>query len=152
MQTNPGHKHYGCVAFVECGLLIPRYIHGDYDLYAIIPAGRPFDTGKLNPRAGTLGSTMTPDGLSLEQRLRFPVPNLEGPLSFRVASFINNRIAATSPDFLGALMVNHGEQVNLGTAGQTFEPVLAFLPRPENGSWTKVLASRADHENFYRNA
>jgi hypothetical protein len=78
------------------------------------------------------------------------VPNLEGPLSFQVANFINNRIAGTSPDLLGALMVNHGERVNLGSKEHTFEPVLAILPKQVNGQWARILATRKDHEQFYR--
>jgi len=152
VQTNPDHKHFGCVALVEMGLLAPRYVHGDYDLYAIIPAGKAFDPGNVQVRHSSLGSTMTPASLGLQEQLRLSVPNLDGPLSFRVAAFINNRIAASSPDLLGALMVNHGEQVNLGQRGQTVEPVLAIMPKQVNGQWATILANRTDHEMFYRNA
>ena len=78
------------------------------------------------------------------------VPNFEGPLSFQVANYINTRIANISQDLLGALMVNHGEQVNLGPQGHTFEPVLAIMPKPVNGQRARILETREDHERFYR--
>lgn len=151
VQTNPSHRHYGCVALVEMGLLTPRYVHGDYDLYAIIPAGQVFDPDAVSVRRSTLGSTMAPRGLGLRERLQMQTPNLEGPLSFQVANYVNTRIAGTSPDLLGALMVNHGEQVNIGSAGHTFEPVLAIMPEKVNGQWARILTTREDHERFYRN-
>lgn len=150
VQTNPNHKHYGCVALVEMGLLRPRYVHGDYDLYAIIAAKQAFDPTNIPIRRSTLGSTMAPDRLGLQERLNMQVPNLEGPLSFQVATYINTRIAGTSPDLLGALMVNHGEQVNIGAEGHTFEPVLAIMPKQVNNQWARILATRKDHEQFYR--
>jgi hypothetical protein len=150
VQNNPNHKHYGCVALVDMGLLIPRYVHGDYDLYAIIPSNQVFDPTNIPIYHSTVGTSMASDRLCLQERLQMQVPNLEGPLSFQVANFINNRIAGTSPDLLGALMVNHGERVNLGSKEHTFEPVLAILPKQVNGQWARILATRKDHEQFYR--
>ncbi len=151
VQTNRNHRHYGCVALVDMGLLVPRYVHGDYDLYAIIPAGAAYDPKNVKPTMGSLGSTMNPDSMTMKERLGLSVPNLEGPLSFRVANFINNHICRGSPDLLGALMVNHGEQVNLGKSGITHEPVLAVLPTAQDGRWTKILENQRDHEEFYMN-
>jgi len=150
VQTNPNHPHYGCVALVDMGLLLPRYVHGDYDLYAIIPAGGAFDPNAIHIRDSTLGSTMAPDTMGLQARLRLQVPNKEGPLSFQVANFINVRIASSSPDLLGSLMVNHGEQINMGPVGHTFETVLAIMPRLVKGQWGRILNTRQDHEEFYR--
>lgn len=152
VQTNPRHRHYGCIVLVEIGLLRPRYVHGDYDLYAIIPAGQRFDPNTLVVRRSTLGSKMSPDSLSQQQLLRLETANLEGPLSFRVATYINTCISKTSPDLLGALMVNHGEQLNIGKAGHTFEAVLAVMPKPINGQWTRILTTREDHQQFYLGA
>ncbi len=76
------------------------------------------------------------------------VPKFEGPLSFQVASFIYNRLAVTSPDLRGALMVNHGEQVNIGKKGHAFEPVLAVMPTQTNGSQVRILATWAEHAAF----
>lgn len=64
VQTNPRHRHYGCIALVEMGLLRPRYVHGDYGLYATIPVGQLFDPNKTATRRSTLGSKMAPDSLS----------------------------------------------------------------------------------------
>jgi len=152
VQTDRNHRHYGCVALVDMGLLRPRYVHGDYDLYAIIPAGRPFDPDQLRVRQSSLGSTMAPASLGLRERLQLTVPNMEGPLSFRVAAYINNRIAGSSPDLLGALMVNHGEQVGMGEKGHTLEPVLAVMARQVDGQWTRILATAEAHRAFYQSA
>jgi hypothetical protein len=57
-----------------------------------------------------------------------------------------------SPDLLGSLMVNHGEQVNIGPNGLSYEPVLAVRNSASGGSWTEVLLDRQAHERFYRNA
>jgi hypothetical protein len=134
------------------GLLVPRYVHGDYDLYAVIPAGRAFDPNAVQVVDSPMGSAMAPASQGLQERLRLSSSNKEGPLSFRLAAFINNRIEKTSLDLLGALMVNHGEQVNIGLRGQTLEPVLAIMPEKRNGRQAQILRSRVDHEMFYRNA
>jgi hypothetical protein len=95
---------------------------------------------------------MRPGIISLQDYERLSVENKESALSFSVATYINTRIEGTSPDLLGALMVNHGEQINLGKPGQTYEPVLAVMPRQENGQWIKILNNQYEHEQFYRNA
>lgn len=154
VQTNPTHRHYGCVALVDRGLLVPRYVHGDYDLYAILPAGEAVDWDPARVRDAPLISTMDPPAsLTFEERLNLrdkKVANKEGPQSFQVATFINTRIAQRSPDLLGALMVNHGEQVNLGEEGRTFEPVLAIMPRPVGDTLGRILATKNDHDEFYK--
>jgi len=158
VQTKRGHKHYGCVALVEMGLLTPRYVHGDYDLFAILPEGKPFDAKKVNPVKLTLGSSMTPGTMTLPERLRFSDDNLvesdEGPLTFRVGTYINNRIAATSTDVLGALMVNHGEAINrkMDEDEDRYQPVLAFMPKPVNGQEARILSGKTEHEQYYYNA
>ncbi len=149
LQTSPGHKHYGTIALVDMGLLTPRYVHGDYDLYAIIPAGQAFDPGLQETRESNMGSTMNPAGMALKDRLQLSFPNKEGPLSFRVASFINNLIESSSPDLLGALMINHGEHIHYKP---DFQTVLAIMPTPSNGQSMKILSGRAEHEEFYRTA
>lgn len=169
LQTNPAHQHYGCVAWVENGLLTPRYVHGDYDLYAIVPAGQAFDPSGLNPRAQALPNIMQqPSAVTLAQRVAGGAyAHLHvgadpsgtprgidhvGPLSMRIATFLNLEIARTMPGLLGALMVNHGEQVNLGAAGQDYCRVLAFFAAPRQGRVGQVLDGRLEHEAFYRSA
>ena len=68
----------------------------------------------------------------------------------QIATFVNNQIERGATDLLGALMVNHGEQVHIGPKGRTFEPVLAIRPAPVNGEWARVLATREDHEQYYQ--
>lgn len=150
VQTDRSHRHYGCVALVDMGLLVPRYVHGDYDLYAIIPAGKSFDPAAIQAKQSSIGSTMRPSSMGLRQQLGLAVDNLVGPLSFQVANFVNNGIARRSPDLLGSLMVNHGEQLNIGAKGRSNEPVLAVMPAPLQGQSTRVLATQKDHESFYR--
>ena len=154
VQTNPSHKYYGCVALIEMGLLLPRYVHGDYDLYAIVPAGKgidPHTTIMHDPTLeSTLGSSMSPDKLGLQEKLNMQVRNFESPMSFKVANYVNTNIAKTSPDLLGSLMVNHGEQVCIGSKGYTYELVLAIMPKQINGESARALTTREEHEQFYR--
>jgi hypothetical protein len=160
LQTDRRHRHYGCVAWVENGLLVPRYVHGDYDLYAIVPAGRPYDPSGQPVRGQPMPPTMNaPRGLPLAERVARDdtlrsqaVVDQIGPLSLEIATFLNLRIAKTEPGLPGALMVNHGEQVNLGLAQQDFQPVLAFLAEPRGGELARVLNDRPQHEAFYRQA
>jgi hypothetical protein len=161
LQTNRRHKHYGCIAWVENGLLTPRYVHGDYDLYAIIPAGKGRDLNALpvtrlpmpanimaQPRSMTLPQRTQREAL-LESKA---VTDLVGPLSFKVANFLNVKIADTEPGLLGALMVNHGEHINQGPGSQDFQEVLAFHPAPRAGEYAKILRNKQEHEEYYRTA
>lgn len=44
VQMDPAHPHYGCVMFSSNSLIsAATYIHGDYDLYAIVNAKSPLD-------------------------------------------------------------------------------------------------------------
>ena len=161
VQTNPNHPHHGCVALVESGLLVPRYVHGDYDLFAIIPAGHAFDADAAHSLAHErrMGTTVAQTRLGLAQREARSMANMEGPLTFNVANFINSRIAMSSPDLLGALMINHGEDVNHrkmvdGEWQWTkYVPVLAIMPGKNNkGDWGEILETKDDHLRFYANA
>jgi hypothetical protein len=160
LQTNPRHRHYGCVAWVENGLLVPRYVHGDYDLYAIIPAGTPFTPNNSPTRAQPMRATMDlPASLTLSQRLsredmlrKHAVQDRVSHLSFEVGTFLNLRIARIEGEVPGALMVNHGEQVNLGSPGQDFQHVLAFLASSRKGQSLTLLRNQFEHEAFYADA
>jgi hypothetical protein len=160
LQTNPRHKHYGCLAWVEHGLLVPRYVHGDYDLYAIVPAGNPFKPGMQTVRPQPMSGRMDlPRQLPLAQRVareevlrRHAVSDVVSPLSGQVSTYLNLRIAKSEPGLAGALMVNHGEQVNLGAAAVDNQPVLAFLAEPRKGTLAMLLADKAAHEAFFKSA
>ncbi|MBL8482403.1 MAG: hypothetical protein JNJ60_09415 [Rhodocyclaceae bacterium] len=149
LQTDRNHRHYGCVAWVECGLLVPRYVHGDYDLYAILPAAGKLEDQLPRVTVRRTGSTMNPAGLPLADKLRFETSDSVSPLSMEVASFLNVRIAGSMPSLPGALLVNHGEQVNLGAEGCTFEPVLAVMAHPRNGQIARILSDYNEHQAFY---
>lgn len=160
LQTDPGHKHYGCVAWVEHGLLVPRYVHGDYDLYAIVPSGEAFEPGAQTVRGQPMAGRMDlPRQMPLAQRVareellrQHAVSDVLSSLSLQVATFLNLRIARSESGIPGALMVNHGEQVNLGVAAVDHQPVLAFLAEPRDGELAIVLSGRAAHEAFFRSA
>ncbi|HET6806041.1 MAG TPA: hypothetical protein VFH59_11435 [Frateuria sp.] len=176
VQTNPDHPHYGCLALVESGLFRPRYVHGDYDLFAIAPAGRAYDVEAAHAQARALrmGTHVAPQALGLAHRQQRQLANLEGPLAFQVSSFLNVRVCAHHPDMVGSLLVNHGEAVNLRktTADPSalhrpdgartrpdvlkplaYEPVLAVMPRRNaHGQWAQILADQAAHEAFYQSA
>ncbi len=160
LQTDPGHRHYGCIAWVEHGLLVPRYVHGDYDLYAIIPSGKAFAPGGQTVRGQPmLGRMDLPRQMPLAERVardevlrQHAVTDLVSPLSLQVSTFLNLRIARKEPGIPGALMVNHGEQINLGAAAVDHQPVLAFLAEPRNGELAIVLADQAAHESFFLSA
>lgn len=51
VQMDPSHRNYGCVIFSPTGLATAgTYIHGDYDLYAIVPADAPAETMWVNEK------------------------------------------------------------------------------------------------------
>ncbi len=176
VQTRRGDPRYGCLAFVESGLVRPRYIHGDYDLFAIVPAGKKFNAESAHLRANKMfmESIAMPGSLGLEEKLQRQPANFEGPLAFQVSTFLNVQIAAGSPDLLGALLVNHGEQINhrkatpdpgaLYTADgrrtrpdilepPEYEEVLAVMAHPDaRGRQAVVLHDRAEHDALYRQA
>lgn len=153
LQNNPDHPYYGAVARVDMGLLRPHYVHGDYDLYDIIDTrggkltAKHFEPSKATP--GYLVPTVTHSGMSRKDIENARVKNFESELSFRVATEINVAIAMSGGDILGALMVNHGEQILLGSEGIEFDPVLVVKPVRENGSQTQILADKKDHIAFY---
>lgn len=152
LQTNRGHRHFGCVAYVDMGLVLPRYVHGDYDLYAIIPTGQHFYPSKAGVLADQkrLVNTMRPGWMPLAEREDKGVRNFVSEFSEPVSNFINVRIAQETPDFLGSLMVNHGEQINVGEKGVTYEPVLAILAAPVKNAPCMILERKEDHIAFYK--
>ena len=170
VQMDTGHPHYGCVALHESGLLIPRYVHGDYDLYAIVPAGKRFKPEAVKTRTYQVGTTMRAGHQTLAERLadthkprpgqilrpdyeasarRSNVANTIGPHSDRVADFVNTRIDQISVDMLGALMVNHGEQINFE---RTDEEVLAFFANPVHGRPARIIAGKEAHDRLFNEA
>lgn len=149
LQNNPAHHHYGAVALVEMGLLRPHYVHGDYDLYDIVRSdGNPGPQRvqvRENHLLQTTRNSATPDAIANAR-----IKNLESEYSFRVANIIDVGIAMSGGDILGALMVNHGEQVLLGEDGVTDEPVLVVLAIPEAGQRTRILKNWDDHQAYYQ--
>lgn len=150
LQNNPDHRHYGAIALVEMGLLRPHYVHGDYDLYDIVPNRDTPRTNAPQVRENHLVQTVTHPSMTAEQIANARVKNLESPWSFKVANIINVAIAMSGGDIVNALMVNHGEQTLLGEEGVTDEPVLAILSRREKGERTRILMDWAQHVDFYR--
>jgi hypothetical protein len=84
VQTDPASLHYGCVMLCRYGLRTAAdYVHGDYDLYAIVPAG-----------------DRTSNVFVEEERLG--QKHVRGKELLDVQTFVNARI--------GAPMVLHGAQ------------------------------------------
>ena len=157
LQTNRNHKHYGCIAWIENGLLTPRYVHGDYDLYAIVPAGTVFDpSAQPVLRVPMTGTMDLPGRMPLSERIAredsMRRDSLESPMTLQVSSYLNSRIAKTEPSLANSLMVNHGEQISLGGAAIDHQPVLAFLAKPRNSELAIELRDRAAHEAFFKRA
>jgi hypothetical protein len=84
VQTDPGSLHYGCIMLARYGLRTAAdYVHGDYDLYAIVPVG-----------------DKTSNVFVEEERLG--QKHVRGKELLDVQTFVNSRI--------GAPMVLHGAQ------------------------------------------
>jgi hypothetical protein len=100
VQMNPEHMHYGCVMFASSSLITAAtYIHGDYDLYAIVAKASPRDTVFVTEKR--LGET-----------------HVRGKELTDVQTFVNRR--------LGRPMVLHGDQEKY--AAHSDEDVYAFFP------------------------
>lgn len=103
VQDDKQHAHYGCLYFSPLKLTgaFPKdaraaleplstrgansYLHGDYDLYGIVPADMP-------------------DFKTVEQAIMFGAANLYTPESRKIAAYLNRRF--------GAPMIQHGAQEN----------------------------------------
>jgi hypothetical protein len=84
VQTDPAHRHYGCLMFASNSLIsAARYIHGDYDLYAVVREDEPSRNVFVS-----------------EERLG--QKHARSRDFFDTQHFLNRRI--------GAPMVQHGEQ------------------------------------------
>ena len=141
LQGDPAHKHYGALAWVESGIVNPRYVHGDYDLYAVVPARstsqREANPGNFN-QSGVARSSLS---LSAQVKLGAPLVMDTGPLLFKVMQHLDRAF--------GYAMVMHAEQENLEHGAET-EKVLAFLPTATQGRSTQLLNGRQEIERFYR--
>jgi hypothetical protein len=141
LQTDPKSKHYGVLAFVEGGILSPRYVHGDYDLYAIVPAQK---VGKREAKAVDYSTGLGHPALGLAQQVKLNKPESmgTGPLLFRVMNHLDRAF--------GYPMVMHAEQENLY---HKEDDVIVFLPPAARGKGRGselVLLGKRSIEDFYR--
>jgi hypothetical protein len=89
VDLNPSSPRYGCVKFTASSLLSAgKYIHGDFDLYGIIPAGDPARNVAVSEK-------------------RLDEKHSRSPELFDVQNYINSR--------LGVPMILHGAQESYGT-------------------------------------
>lgn len=101
VQLDPAHKHYGCVLFSAFSLISAgKFIHGDYDLYDIVPANNP-------TRTGAFKSEMLGQSHHRDRDL------------FDVQHALNRR--------MGMAAVLHGSQAQFA-AEHSDEPVDVFFP------------------------
>jgi hypothetical protein len=100
VQMNPEHKHYGCVMFSSSSLIsAATYIHGDYDLYAIVDKDSPHDTVFVS-------------------ETRLGEKHVRGKELLDVQMYVNRRF--------GRPLVLHGDQEKY--SAHTDEPLYAFFP------------------------
>jgi hypothetical protein len=101
VDLNPSSKRYGCVKFTSSSLLTAgSYIHGDFDLYGIVPAGTP--ARNVAVRETRLGQ-----------------PHVRSPEFFDVQHYVNRQI--------GSPMVLHGAQESYGSS-HSEEAIDIFSP------------------------
>lgn len=101
VDLDPSSKHYGCVKFTSSSLLkAGSYIHGDFDLYGIVPAGAPARNVAV-------------------KETRLGQPHARSPEFFDVQHYVNRQI--------GAPMVLHGAQESYGSA-HSEEAIDIFSP------------------------
>jgi len=138
LQTDVNHPHYGALAWIEGGIVSPKYIHGDYDLYAIVPANSAAlrDARPMNYNQGGV----IPSSLPLQRQVQLsePLPMCTGPLLFEIMNHLDNAF--------GYPMVMHAEQENLEHKD---DEVIAFPPVPWQGRNNVVLSGQAQIELFY---
>ena len=139
LQTNSAHARYGCIAWIEGGLVKPRYVHGDYDLYAIVPRADPAVRG-MHDRTHSSGLTFSSLPLERNLKLSAPVADYSGPLQFALMNHLDAEI--------GYPMVMHGEAENFEPAGED-ESLLVFLPASRTGLSHIVLNGNAAIDQFY---
>ncbi len=116
----------------------PLCIHGDYDLYAIIPAGKAFDVHDIKTKD---------ESFVIFNKV---IPNTVTSLWRSVAIYINSHIQELNNEFYGSIMVQHGSQVNLGGENITYETALAFSPFEIDGSKINIVDNKILHNLFYK--
>jgi len=127
VQMYKGHKHYGCLMHSPDGVSFSRYIHGDYDLYDVVPAiDRHRNEFVRHPRYGWIAP-------GVEKQIG---TDFQPYLFIETQTFLNANI--------GAPVVRHGDQAKF-KGEHTDEPVWAFFP---DGQW-EVLVGRAAILEFY---
>ncbi|MGQ0483998.1 MAG: hypothetical protein ACT4SY_01390 [Hyphomicrobiales bacterium] len=123
VDLNPSSKRYGCVKFTSSSLLTAgSYIHGDFDLYGIVPAGAP---------ARNVAVTETRLGLK----------HARSPEFFDVQHYVNRQI--------GAPVVLHGAQESYGSS-HSEEAIDIFGPDGKVTSSEDAAAINSLYETAFR--
>ncbi|MCI5111111.1 MAG: hypothetical protein MRY75_11215 [Marivita sp.] len=146
-DTRPGSKRYGALMKdTGRGVLHASYIHGDYDLFAVVPADNPgvnivvSEQHASSPwshlhRAGK-SPAATNDADKTDAQKREEIPNFRGQKFIDVQNMLNRR--------MGVNMVLHGSQEK---AVNSFdEEVDVFMP---NGMDSFSLLTEAALRSFY---
>ncbi|MFN7918546.1 MAG: hypothetical protein U0Q16_00525 [Bryobacteraceae bacterium] len=126
LQSDPKHKHFGCVMYKPVFRGQCEYIHGDYDLYAIVPAADP----QVNVRVAETGF-----GGEAHSR---------GPLLYDVQYFFKAAGMFKGSDS-GIPMIRHGEQETFKTDWE--DTLDVFWP---DGKTVTELSGGAQIQGFYR--
>jgi hypothetical protein len=152
MQTDPKHKHYGVVAHIETGTTGPRYVHGDYDLFAIVHESSVAtrEVLRIDYNQVSVSSTLP---LQDQVTLSKPLVMDTGPLLFRLMNHLDREF--------GYPMVMHAEDENRppepknksnGEEKLQNEKVIVFLPplaRHSGRGAVMFLETNAQIEAFY---
>jgi len=125
----------------------PYFIHGDYDLYAIICDGKEFDPEKAEWH--NEDDTTYPNPNKSDKNI--VIANRVSALWRNLSIYINSRIQDAHQEYYGSIMIQHGAQVNLGGDKITHEKVLAFSPRAINGKFVQCLDDgKVEHDKYYQ--
>ena len=146
-DTRPGTNRYGALMKdTGRGVLHASYIHGDYDLFAIVPADNPgvnivvseqhasSPWSHLNRKGKSPAATEDAD--KTEEQKREEIPNFRGQKFIDVQLMLNRR--------MGVNMILHGSQEKAVNSFK--EEVDVFMP---NGMDSFSIMSEAHLRTFY---
>ncbi|MCR9108711.1 hypothetical protein [Marivita sp. XM-24bin2] len=146
-DTRPGTERFGALMKdTGRGVLYASYIHGDYDLFAVVPADNPgvnivvseqhasSPWSHMNRSGKTPGATS--DAEKTPEQKAQEIPNFRGQKFIDVQNMLNAR--------MGVPMVLHGSQEKAVNSFK--EEVDVFLP---NGMDSFSLLTEADLRRFY---
>ncbi len=127
--------HYGCLKYAPSSVLtMGKYIHGDYDIYDIVPAGDVATNVVARDKNWSRGTSMD------------PLPHSRGKQFFDVQYFIKSQIRMKTG--VDVAMIQHGEQVTF--KDHTDEPIDIFCPDGRTVTCANEAETRAWYSSEFR--